>query len=314
MNPLVSICCITYNHEKYIAQAIEGFLMQKTDFPIEIIIHDDASIDRTADIIREYEIKHPKFIKPIYQKENQWSKGIRPYPIYVWPEARGKYIAICEGDDYWTDPYKLQKQVSFLEDNEDYSFVLTNFDAYFENDKKVVKNFLTKQKDFYQNPKTPHELFTTYLRPLTWMMRAKYFDEILLDITSNYLIGDAPLYLYLAFKGKIGFIDESTGVYRINYGSLTQGNKIEGKLLLYLNNLMVRLFFAEKIYMFEKIFQTNLYLYYSNMLNKRITLRKLNKIISNYNLNLDITKFRLNNNIFYDVLFYIRKFYYFFKF
>lgn len=109
--PLVSICCITYNHEKYIRDAIEGFLMQETPFPFEIIIHDDASTDMTATIIREYEKKFPELIKPIYQIENQYSKR-RNAPLSAsFKKAKGKYIALCEGDDYWTDPLKLQKQI-----------------------------------------------------------------------------------------------------------------------------------------------------------------------------------------------------------
>ena len=105
-SPIVTISCITYNHEKFIAQAIEGFLMQKTNFEIEILIHDDASTDNTASIIREYE-KNDSRIKVIYQSENQFSKGVKPSLKFLWPIARGKYIALCEGDDYWTDPYKL---------------------------------------------------------------------------------------------------------------------------------------------------------------------------------------------------------------
>lgn len=113
-DPLVSICCITYNHENYIRDAIDGFLMQKTDFPFEIIIHDDASTDTTADIIREYEKKYPDVIKPIYQTENQHSKGKRA-TLFTFKAARGKYIALCEGDDYWIDPLKLQKQITEME-------------------------------------------------------------------------------------------------------------------------------------------------------------------------------------------------------
>ncbi len=119
--PLVSICCITYNHESYIRETIEGFLMQKTKFPIEVLIHDDASTDKTADIIREYENKYPDIIKPIYQFDNKYSKGISVSETYNFPRARGKYIAMCEGDDYWTDPSKLQKQVDFMEVNPDCS-------------------------------------------------------------------------------------------------------------------------------------------------------------------------------------------------
>jgi glycosyltransferase involved in cell wall biosynthesis len=130
--PLVSICCITYNHEKYIREAIEGFLMQKTDFPFEIIIHDDASTDKTADIIREYEKKYPELIKPIYQTENQYSKGVK-VTLLTYKQSKGNYIAFCEGDDYWTDPLKLQKQVTFLEKNPDYVITYTAVEAFDEN-------------------------------------------------------------------------------------------------------------------------------------------------------------------------------------
>ncbi len=113
----VSIICNTYNHENYIRDAIESFLMQKTNFKFEVLIHDDASTDKTAEIIREYESKYPDIIKPIYQKENQYSQKIPYAVLYQYPRVKGKYIAFCEGDDYWTDPYKLQKQYEGLEMN-----------------------------------------------------------------------------------------------------------------------------------------------------------------------------------------------------
>jgi Glycosyltransferases involved in cell wall biogenesis len=115
---LVSVSCITFNHEKYIAEALESFIMQKTRFNYEILIHDDASTDRTADIIREYEKKYPDLIKPIYQKENQYSKDVDVDDLNT-ERAEGKYIALCEGDDYWTDPLKLQRQVDYLESHPD---------------------------------------------------------------------------------------------------------------------------------------------------------------------------------------------------
>ena len=107
---MVSVICNTYNHEKYIKSALDGFVMQKTNFEYEVLIHDDASTDSTADIIREYEKKYPDIIKPIYQSENQYSKKVPISKTYQYSRAKGKYIAICEGDDYWTDPFKLQKQ------------------------------------------------------------------------------------------------------------------------------------------------------------------------------------------------------------
>ena len=108
--PLVSICCLCYNHEKFIRQCIEGFLIQKVNFDIEIIINDDASQDDSVRIITEYQSKYPNLFVCVFQKENQYSKGVNLLSL-IFSKARGKYIAYCEGDDYWTDPLKLQKQV-----------------------------------------------------------------------------------------------------------------------------------------------------------------------------------------------------------
>jgi len=124
--PLVSIICITYNHAFNIGKCINGFLMQKTDFPFEILIHDDASTDNTADIIREYEQKYPNIIKPIYQKKNQFSAGISIINTYIIPKVKGKYITWCEGDDYWTDESFLQDGISFLENNSLYNCYVTD--------------------------------------------------------------------------------------------------------------------------------------------------------------------------------------------
>ena len=114
-NPLVSICTLVYNQEKFLKQYLEGIFLQKTTFSFEILIHDDASTDNSENIIREYQALYPDIIKPIIQTENQYSKGVDINLTYNFPRVKGKYIAICEGDDYWTDPLKLQKQVDFLE-------------------------------------------------------------------------------------------------------------------------------------------------------------------------------------------------------
>lgn len=112
---MVTIRCITYNHEPYIRQCLEGFIMQKTNFRFEAIVHDDASTDGTANIIREYAEKYPDIIKPIFETENQYSKLDGSIQRIMSEHIHGKYVAMCEGDDYWIDPLKLQKQVDFLE-------------------------------------------------------------------------------------------------------------------------------------------------------------------------------------------------------
>mgnify|MGYP001771396543 CR=1 FL=1 len=111
----VSVQCLVYNHASYLRQCLDGFVMQKTSFKYEVIVHDDASTDGSTDIIRDYAQKFPNIFKVIIQHQNVYSKGISPTKKYVLPLCTGKYIAMCEGDDYWTDPYKLQKQVDYME-------------------------------------------------------------------------------------------------------------------------------------------------------------------------------------------------------
>ncbi len=124
--PLVAIKCTVYNHEPYLRECLDGFVMQQTDFPFVAIVHDDASTDKSADIIREYAAKYPDIIKPYYETENQYSRGTLSKVMNEAVDAtEAKYIALCEGDDYWTDPKKLQKQVDFLETHPEYGFVGT---------------------------------------------------------------------------------------------------------------------------------------------------------------------------------------------
>lgn len=112
---MVSVICTVYNHEKYLRKCLDGFVMQKTNFKFEVLIHDDASTDGSADIIREYEKHFPDIIKPIYQTENQYSKGVKVSQTFLYPVAKGKYLAFCEGDDYWCDENKLQNQFDIME-------------------------------------------------------------------------------------------------------------------------------------------------------------------------------------------------------
>lgn len=115
----VSVYCLAYNHEKYIRKTLEGFAGQKTNFRFKVIIHEDASTDSTAQIIREYEEKYPHIFDVIYQKENQYSKRVNFFAQYILPRSEGKYITFCEGDDYWCDEYRLQKQFDIMEANPD---------------------------------------------------------------------------------------------------------------------------------------------------------------------------------------------------
>ena len=138
---LVTIICNTFNQERYIRKTLEGLLMQKTNFLYEVIVHDDASTDRTPSIIREYAEKYPHIIVPILQKENQFSKGVWITNDLLLPMAKGKYIAMCEGDDFWTDPNKLQMQADIMEKYPECSVCVHSVRGISENEKKVIRTF-----------------------------------------------------------------------------------------------------------------------------------------------------------------------------
>ena len=112
---MVSVICLTYNHMPFIREALEGFVSQQTDFPFEVLVHDDASTDGTADVVREYAARYPDIIRPVFQTENQHSKGVSIARTFLYPLIRGRYVALCEGDDCWTDPHKLSRQVAVME-------------------------------------------------------------------------------------------------------------------------------------------------------------------------------------------------------
>lgn len=126
MDIKVSVVCTAYNHEHYLEKTLNGFISQKTDFPFEVLVHDDASTDHTADIIRKYAKQYPDIIKPIYQTENQYSKRVAITAKLLIPQARGEYFAFCEGDDYWTDPNKLQKQADYMDQHPECTLCIHN--------------------------------------------------------------------------------------------------------------------------------------------------------------------------------------------
>lgn len=208
--PLVSISCIGYNHERYIRNAIEGFLRQETAFPVEILIHDDFSTDKTADIIREYEAKYPQLIKPIYQTENQYSKGVLISATFNWPRARGKYIALCEGDDYWIDPLKLQKQVDFLEENEDCSMCFTGSEVHKSNGE--IKFYSYK---YFKSIGINEYLTTNYFMPTASLLfRREVLDERLREAwMDKAFAGDFILKHKAISIGHFGFIEDICVVY-----------------------------------------------------------------------------------------------------
>lgn len=218
--PLVSISCITYNHADYIRHCLDGFLMQKTSFLYEIVIHDDASADGTADIIREYEIKYPDIIKPIYQKENQYSKGIKISQTYNFPRVQGKYIAFCEGDDYWIDPNKLQMQVEFLENNPEYGMCCHN--AYKYNGKSF-KLFNKKHINFRD---LKNIVLKWHIPTASIVLRKELLGQ-LMPSKKNYRQGDILIHMAAYHYGKIKYIDIPMCVYRTGVNGSATMNSIK---------------------------------------------------------------------------------------
>lgn len=214
IKPLVAIRSITYNHEPYIRDALEGFVMQKTNFPFVAIVHDDASTDGTASIIHEYAEKYPDIILPIYETENQYSKkngSVTRIMNEAGKKTGAQYIAICEGDDYWTDPLKLQKQVDFLESHPDYGMCYTKVQRYNQKEKKIT--------EVWGGPNETFEdlLLRNTVPTLTTMFRTDLYRIYLQTIhpeNKNWNMGDYPIWLFISLNSRVSFMPEITGVYR----------------------------------------------------------------------------------------------------
>ena len=245
-SPLVSISCITYNQELYISQTLDGFLMQKTNFPFEVLIHDDASTDSTSDIIREYEIKFPKIIKPIIQTENQWSKGLRCISAtYNYPRSKGKYIAFCEGDDYWIDENKLQMQVDFLEQNPEYGLCYTRAKKYFQDKERFSKKNSGSYVDSFEDLLINGNRIPTLTVCAKKELIMQYVSEIKPQ-EKDWLMGDYPMWLYIAYKSKVRFFDKESAVYRVLQNSASHSTDIQKKISFSKNVYEIRKYFSDK--------------------------------------------------------------------
>lgn len=214
VKPLVSVLCVTYNQEKYIAQAIESFLMQKTNFQFEIIIHDDASTDKTTSIIQNYASQYPLIIRPLFEKQNQYSRGKQGFLNNMFKVAKGKYIALCEGDDYWLSPDKLQIQVDFLQGNPDYSVCFHPVKVFFENDKH--KDYIFPEFSKKTVFSTAGLLKQNFIQTSSAMYKKQKYGVLPTDVTPH----DWYFHLYHAQFGKIGFIDQVMSTYRRHPGGL----------------------------------------------------------------------------------------------
>jgi glycosyltransferase involved in cell wall biosynthesis len=224
MPPTVSICCVTYNHASTVAQALDSFLAQQSDVTIEVLVHDDASTDGTQEIIRRYAKLYPDVVKPLYETENQYGKGTAMDATFNFPRAKGEYIALCEGDDTWSDPHKLQKQIAAMRAHPTCTFCFTNGTVRDESGQTPDRVFIPyyPEEAAWYTPKT-REYDLGEITRLSFLPTASFLfpRAALAKVPAELLLspcpsGDLRLKLCLTAVGKALYLHDFTCVYRFN--------------------------------------------------------------------------------------------------
>jgi len=248
--PLVSVKMITYNHAPYIGQAIEGVVGQKTTFPFELVIGEDCSTDGTREIVFEYQKKFPDIIRVITSEKNV---GGKQNSRRVTKACEGKYIAWCEGDDFWHNPYKLKKQVDYLETHPECGLVYSSFDVFHYKDKLKIEDFVRYKKR--EIPKTPNlcDVVEGKVPALTCtvMMRRDIYLRIIesdpfLHQSDHFRMGDTQLWAETAEKYPIHYIPESLATYNITEESATRSKDVRKRLRFSISHIELRLYLCEK--------------------------------------------------------------------
>lgn len=278
---MVSIWCITYNHEPYIRQCLEGFVMQKTNFRFEAIVHDDASTDGTAAIVREYAEKYPDIIKPILETENQYSKGDGSLERIMDETCTGKYIAICEGDDYWIDPLKLQKQVDFLESHPDYTMCFHNaINFYVQNNEVSLFNHFELDAELL-----PYDAINNWFVPTASILVRKEYLQDPGWLTKIYS-GDYSLILKALNGGRIYGLKDIMSIYRINTIGSSATARMVGKSTFIMEEHLKLLesFNNGTNYKFNKEVSSRIVFLKKNIKFQKLRERKSLLILFNYTL------------------------------
>ena len=256
--PKVSILCATYNHERYLREAIESFLMQETTFPVEIVIRDDCSTDGTTEIVQEYESKYPQIFRPIYEVENRYVQGIRPTIVMI-EHARGELVALCEGDDYWTRKNKLEQQVGLLDENP-HSFMCvakTRVDYVDTGEASIIYEGVPKKalefEDFFRG---------CYLHTSTYLMRS---SKDLVGKWAKYIrLSDTAWRYIYSDLGPVVVFPEVVSVYRVTGEGVWSGLNLEARL-------------AEEIELHES-FVRHFYLKYRKCFSERLLRQSISGI------------------------------------
>ena len=244
LKPKVVVRCITFNHGLYIREALESLVMQQTDFPYVVIVHDDVSCDSTQDIIKEYAQKYPDIILPIFETENQYSKrdGSFYKIITEATEATGAdYVALCEGDDFWTDNLKLQKEADFLDQNPEFGLCCTDC-LQLENSETKPFILTTQSIISFKSLLQKNQVAT-----LTVMYRRKFIQPYSALQISKYKfpLGDYPLWLFIASQSKLRHFDFSTACYRVLPESASHTSDLKKRLLFLLGYFEIQILFSK---------------------------------------------------------------------
>ena len=239
---MVTIRCTAYNHEPYIRECLEGFVMQKTNFRFEAIVHDDASTDRTAAIIKEYAEKYPDIIKPIFETENQYSKHDGSLRRIMNEHMHGRYIAECEGDDYWIDPLKLQKQVDFMEGHPDFSLCGTNGLILWEEQAQRPNYF---NSEIQSKEISFKEVTSKWFVPTAGLLYKREIIDKYPNWTNKIYSGDLTLVLIAAYYGKIYYFRDYTCVYRKGLKESASAIVDKNRLYVLKQHRMLYTYYAE---------------------------------------------------------------------
>ncbi len=309
---LVSVRLMTFNHVQYIANAIDSVLMQKTKFYIELVIGDDFSTDGTSEIIRRYRSTSNVDVKVLERKigdqywKNRKEKGRLYNFINIINNCNGKYIAFLDGDDYWTDPYKLQKQVDFLEQNSEYGMSHSDCDFLYQNTGRIEYRV---NKKMTQNDKIKyHEVFENILlnnfriRTASVLIRSELLQKIRTyedydKIISLFPMGDTPIWLELSRISKIHYIDKSMVVYRVLESSACRISDPFQNQLFQLRALELRLYYIDKYYVTNKTKRIIRYKF----------IRKISRLyLSGFKFEMVIPSHMYKNTLFVLIMFFIK--------
>lgn len=244
--PFVTIRTSTYNHAPFIRQCIDGVIAQKTNFIIEYIIGEDCSTDGTREIVFDYARRFPKLIRVVTSEGNV---GMKENAKRCQLLSRGKYVALCEGDDYWTDPYKLQKQVDFLEAHSEVGMVTTDYNRYYQATGVMEKNCFPA-RNYPQGIDFKSYIFDrSTIGTATVMYRSEllhnYYRELGPGLINSWNVGDTALWLYIMAKSRVHYLPEVTAVYRILSKSACHFEDIHETYKFRIKGFDIPFYFAE---------------------------------------------------------------------